>query len=156
MGDTKIKVTNEQMLTFRANAQGYVRIHSKEKMNKFAYALTKMISRTNADETRYNEEVNDLRVDHASLDEKGNLISKEINGQQGQTYTKYEFTPAKLKELNKKVKELGKKEIEIEPYICTGDIPEDVNLPLQEVFVPFVMTEVIDEFEEKVDEVTKE
>jgi len=144
MEDTKIKVSYEKLLTFRRNAQMYVQIHMKEKMNKFAYALTKMISRTNELEAKYHDKLHDLRVDKASLDEKGNLISRET--QQGNnTITKYEFTPKALKELNKDIRDIGKSEVEIEPYICTGAIPDDVTFPMKEVFHPFV----IKDFEDK-------
>lgn len=139
-----VTVSYEKVLQFRANAQMYVRSHPKVN-NKFTHALTKVISRTNEIEKKYQEKLNDLRIDLAATDDKGNLISKEINGQFGQTVTKYEFTPKNLKELNKRSRDLGKETVEVEPYICTSALPDDVNLALQEEFFPFVIDKINDE-----------
>lgn len=104
---------------------------------KFSYAVKKVVKRiekaTEDAKDDYNEELYDLNVKYASVDEKGNLlyeveITTESNGSKKETPTQsLKFTADKFIQKNKEQRELAKKllakEIEVEPYIAT-EIPE--------------------------------
>lgn len=126
------KVTKKQAELFYLNALQWLNNHPEE--NKLTYALKKVSKKIKSQVEDFQEEVAELRLDYASLDKDGNLKSNpDTKG--------YEFKPDKLKEFNKKLKELGAKEIEVETYIATK-IPDDLPYEFREIFTPFVIKEV--------------
>lgn len=56
---------------------------------------------------KYQEGIEEIRLDNASVDDKGNLITDEKSG--------YKFTKDAAKKINQKLKELNEKEIEFKP-----------------------------------------
>ena len=120
-----MKTTLNDVMVFRANAERY--IQGKER-SKFTYAIEKMLSRTSKIAREVSDIIEDLRVDHASVDDKGNLLV--VNGE-------YVFTPAKKKEMEKKYRESLAKEVEVEPYDAS-DKPTDMRADWEDVLMPFV------------------
>jgi len=66
----------------------------------------------------YNEKRDELRLDHASVDDKGNLIMDEKG--------EYKFSKEGLKKLSQAVKELSDKEFDYTPILIIN--PEELEL----------------------------
>lgn len=122
-------MTISDVILFRVNAIQYNDYcKRKNESTKFNYALGKMISRTNEIVKRYEEQLEDKRIDLASVDERGNLIKQNND---------FLFTPAKQKELLSWIREKYKEEVQLEPYIC--EAPHDLPESLIEIFKGFVL-----------------
>jgi hypothetical protein len=76
--------------------------HTKvsQKLGKIAKKLEKYV-------IEYNEQVEEIRIDNASTDDKGVILKEEKNG--------YKFSKDGLKKVMKQVKELTEKEFKYEP-----------------------------------------
>jgi hypothetical protein len=109
-----MKTTYQDIFNFNNTARGYLVEHEKEN-TKFAWALHRMVKRAQTVIDDYNEKVQELNIEHCSVDEKGNILE---NGRGGYTYTK----DALLKR-NKAQNDLTKQDVEIEPYMAK-DVPE--------------------------------
>ncbi len=120
-----MKTTLQDVMIFRTNAERYLNAHKDR--TKFTYALEKMISRTNKYDKQVRELSADLAIDHASVDDKGNLIVEKES---------YVFTPTKKKEMDTKLRKALEKEVEVEPYQAV-DIPE-LRADWEDVLLPFV------------------
>lgn len=126
-----MQVTIDRVLTFRINANKYVQEHTKEKeKSKFTHALEKMISRTNEIEKKYNTSIQDMRVEHASEDDKKNLIMDK-DGQ-------FAFTKENHKKLTIAIRAKLEDKVTIEPYWASF-VPDDLGMALTEVFEDFVI-----------------
>lgn len=117
----------EQILAFLNAGSFYGKSHN----DKLSYAIKKVTGRLKDIVADYNELVDDVKIDCASVDEKGNMI---VNGDS------YVFTPAKRKEFNKAVRVIGQKEVTetFEPYYAT-EVPEDLDEDFIELFKGFVI-----------------
>ena len=71
---------------------------------KIQKKLIKLFEKLKVYYSVYEEKVEDIRLDNASVDDKGNLIVDEKKG--------YKYTKEALKKLNSAVKELAEKEFE--------------------------------------------
>jgi hypothetical protein len=71
-----------------------------QKLGKVAKKLEKYIN-------EYNEQVEEIRIDNASTDDKGVILKEEKGG--------YKFSKEGLKKVMKQVKELTEKEFKYEP-----------------------------------------
>jgi len=71
-----------------------------QKLGKVAKKLEKYVN-------EYNEQVEEIRIDNASTDDKGVILKEEKGG--------YKFSKDGLKKVMKQVKELGEKEFTYEP-----------------------------------------
>lgn len=122
-----MKVTNKQLESFQLNSEAWL---NKEngKVNKFLFALGKIKKKTKSLYESYMEKIQELRIEFASVDEKGNVMMKENH---------IDYKPEKVKELQKKIKEEGAKEIEIEPHYAKP--PKDLPWAFKEVFLKFVI-----------------
>lgn len=123
-----VKVTNLQIENFRSNARNYLGRKSTAR-TKLHYALTKMLMKTETAFQRFQEEQQDIRTELAMTDDKKALIIDDKNN--------YSYTKEDAKKMNDKLRELGKREIEIENY--TVEAPKDLEPIYWEVFVPFVL-----------------
>ena len=125
---TKIKVTINEVISFYNIAS---QILSKEqgKFSSFLYALNKVKKRAEEIVSNYNDEMEELRLNLAGKDEDGYVITTEEKG--------YKFTPENTIKLNKKSKNLLKKEVEIESHITT-DVPEKYSFTVIDSLTPFV------------------
>lgn len=112
-----------------ANAEKIVNENHK---SKFTYALEKFLQKNKHIRTKYNESVEDLRIEHASVDDKGNLLIDK-NGS-------YSYTKDAYRVLTKNVRELNLKTITCEPYLVDeANIPKDLHPSYLKVLEGFVV-----------------
>jgi len=71
----------------------------------------------------YQEQLEDLRLENASVDEKGNLILDEKGG--------YKFSKDAIKKLNASIKDLSEKEIEFKPIEVLNPEGLEIHVYLQ-------------------------
>ena len=151
----KVKVTYEQLILFRSNAESYLRMHPG-KFSPFLYSLTKMIQRTSEDFAKYGEEVKELNQNYCERDKEGFFKLDNI----GQPNESYKITAENTKKRDKDVRDLQKREIEIEPHISkeaqNGIYPEDIGFAAWQYFAPFVLPEIDEELELKLYELQAE
>jgi hypothetical protein len=71
----------------------------------------------------YQEQLEDLRLENASVDEKGNLVLNEKG--------EYKFTKDAIKKLNAAIKDLSEKEIEFKPIEVLNPDGLEIHVYLQ-------------------------
>jgi hypothetical protein len=71
----------------------------------------------------YQEQLEDLRLDNASVDDKGNLVVNEKG--------EYKFTKDAIKKLNAAIKDLSEKEIEFKPIDVLNPDGLEIHVYLQ-------------------------
>jgi len=71
----------------------------------------------------YQEQLEELRLDNASVDDKGNLILDEKGA--------YKFSKDAIKKLNQQIKELSEKEIEFKPIEVLNPEGLEIHVYLQ-------------------------
>lgn len=74
---------------------------------KISQKLTKIAKKLEKHVNDYNEQVEEIRIDNASIDEKGVILKEEKGG--------YKFSKEGLKNVLKQIKELGEKGFDYEP-----------------------------------------
>jgi hypothetical protein len=74
---------------------------------KVSQKLSKIAKKLEKYANEYNEQVEEIRIDNASTDDKGVILKEEKGG--------YKFSKEGLKKVMKQVKELGEKEFTYEP-----------------------------------------
>lgn len=121
----------EQVLEFKhyaewRKAQGFD--------TKLDYACSKVLKKLNSVcINKWNGLIADIEVDHASVNEKGNLITENNT---------YVFTPEKTKKMREAkqalLNEWEQKEFEFENHICS-EIPEGLNEEEKEILTGFVL-----------------
>lgn len=74
---------------------------------KVSQKLSKIAKKLEKYANEYNEQVEEIRIDNASTDDKGVILKEEKGG--------YKFSKDGLKKVIKQVKELGEKEFKYEP-----------------------------------------
>lgn len=123
------KQTVKKVITFASlAAQAIDKIKKEEKQ---FYALKKLLKKVQPIIDKHYEDVNDLRIDHASTDEKGNLILDSKD--------QFTFTKEKLKELNAAIRKLEGKEVDVEPHYT--EWPASLPESLKEYFIGFTVKE---------------
>lgn len=93
-------MTNQQLIQTANLLAAYV----GEQKTKTQKKLFKIYEKLKPSIDKYQADLEDLRLDNASVDEKGNLILDEKGN--------YKFNKDGIKKLNKDIKELAEKEIE--------------------------------------------
>lgn len=81
---------------------------SKIDNEKLKYCLKKLSDKIKSINLLRQEEIEDIKIDLCSIDEKGNIIREE-NGN-------FKYTKDNLKFLNKQIKEISSRDYEFEPY----------------------------------------
>jgi hypothetical protein len=119
------KFTIEEVLIFRTNANRHI---DGKPRNKFTYALEKMISRTNFVQKLIEEFNNDLLTEHASVDDRGNIIYQD---------DKMVFKPEAKKKIDKVLREKVKDVVEVELYEAS-EVPTDLRADWEDILLPFV------------------
>lgn len=99
--------------------------------NKLRYALKKVQKNSLKALEKYNELLEDLRIDHCSVDDKGIVLRNE----QGN----YLFAKDGLKALVHAQRELILQTVEIQEHLVT-ELPEKLHENYREVFSGFVLT----------------
>lgn len=115
-----MKTTIQNALVLRLNLKNFTNLTTK-----FGYGANKLNVRLNNALKEFDELIEDKRVELASVDEKGNLISTDKG---------YSFTKENAKKLADFIREESQKEIEIEPYIVEDYSVIAESLELLELF----------------------
>jgi hypothetical protein len=101
--------------------------------SKLTYAVARVIKRAMRVNDKYNEDLEDIRVDHCVVDEKG-VIVRDSNGN-------YQFTKDGIAAYHKKRRQLlFSAEHELEPYYATSVTPK-LDARIVEAFRGFVVKE---------------
>lgn len=106
--------------------------------DKLSYAIKKVKKRLESVMETWNEKLADLQYDHASVDEKGNLMRDDKNN--------LKFTVPKQKEFDKAVKTLRNETFQFEPYFAT-ELPKGLDEFQTESLIGFVIKEEISELQ---------
>lgn len=91
-------------------------------LTKLATNIKKVIKQTDALYEEFNEKKTDIFLDAASVDDKTKVILyDDVKDGLGNISRNYRFTVEKQKEVNKKIKELMNREVEIHVRITEGE-----------------------------------
>lgn len=123
-----MKSTYRNLVGFINAAAHYTQVHPEE--TKLKYALSKVQKRAMSAVERYNEQLEDLRVQHCAEDAEG-IVLRDDKGN-------YKFTKEGLNTLNKAQRALVEQEVEVEEHLVT-DLPEGLTSDEKEVFAGFVL-----------------
>jgi hypothetical protein len=121
--------TYEEVFTFIQLGNAWLTRNDK-KDSKFKYGLTKELKAAVALGNKYNEQIEDIDIDHCATDDKGVILRDEKN--------ELRFTKDGIKARIKARRELFKSSVEIEPYFAS-DVPDDLTEFEKEVFAGFVL-----------------
>lgn len=129
--------TYTEIFTFTNVAVSYLKRHEKDQdESKLRYALKKLVKAGQKVFEDYQEQVEDLRIEHCSEDERGNI---QRDAQQN-----YTFTKDKLRQLTKAIRVLAEKSVEFKPYLVEV-APVDLTDAERDAFAGFVLAERADE-----------
>ena len=117
-----IRATYEQL--FKCLNIGAVYRERIVKENKLSYAIKRFTKANQKHVDKYNELVKTHKVNHASVDERKNLL---FNG------AEYSYTPEMQIVLNGKIAELNNTEIEVETFLTKRE-----DVPQQELSVAWL------------------
>ena len=95
------------------------------KNEKFDYAVKKLGKKLQPGFDKFNDKLEEARIDHCSTDEKNNILRDSKNN--------YIYTKDNLKALNKKVAVLQEEVIQFEPYFAV-ELPEGLTEEQIELF----------------------
>lgn len=98
--------------------------------HKLAYALRRVLPKCEEAMIDYQEQVEDLENEFASVDKEGNVLRDQFG---------YKFSKDNLKKKNEKIRELFKtKEVDVPQYIAT-ELPEWLPEDVKDVLNGFVL-----------------
>lgn len=143
------KVTYEQVLFFRQNARSYIDRHSG-KFSKFLYRLQKMLEKTKKLEESYNEKVKEINIDLCEKDKDGFFVYEKFGKDNSEE--RYKFKPDNELKRDRKIRELLKEEVEIEPYTYNeymDIIPKGIDFSWWEALSPFILPPMTEEIEQE-------
>lgn len=129
-----ITITNDQLVNTRNGAQLYINRHPDR--TRLHYALEKFIKKTQAKFEDYQDEENEIRVDCALIDkDTKKFVLEEKN---------LAVDPAKAKELQRRMRELGRKTVDIEPHYAT-EVPTGLEAMWYQAFNGIIIKEEDDQ-----------
>jgi hypothetical protein len=120
-----MKTTHREIINFINSAGVWLATNNEE--TKFSYALNRVIKRAETIHRKFQDQREDLQLEHCMVDEKGKVL--RATPSPGNPQGGYEFTKDGLLKLNKAVRALLDTEVEIEPYIATAHPVTDKNCP---------------------------
>lgn len=100
--------------------------------SKMKYALTKMNRKIGKINEKYKDKVEEINIECCAVDDKGIILRGDNNS--------YQYNKEGLLERNKKVNELFRSEVEVEPYFAT-EPATNLTETEKEVFTGFVIKE---------------
>lgn len=125
-----ITITNDVLINTRNGAQLYINRHPDR--SRLHYALEKFIKKTQSKFEDYQDKENEIRVDCALVDkDTKKFVMEEKN---------LSVDPTKAKELQRKIRDLGREEVEIEPHFAT-ELPPDLEAMWYQVFNGIIIEE---------------
>lgn len=116
-----------------SECQLFLNVASKfsEGETKLSYAIRKVSKSIEKGFKKYNDSLEDARIDFCSTDEKGNVLKDEKGG--------YVFSKENLKLLTKKNRELLETPFEVESYIATDLSGIEITEVEKELLTDFVI-----------------
>lgn len=124
----KVQVTYQQIANFRNHARTF--LTQKTERTKLHYALERVLKSTERHHQDFADKEQEIRIDLASTDKDGNLLTDKDTG--------YSYTKPNAKELSTKVRALSLTNVEVDGYIAT-ELPTKLEPIWYEFFVPFVI-----------------
>ena len=97
---------------------------------KFTWAVNRVLKRSQAVISDYQERVTELHIKHAAVDDKG-VLDLDPRGQ-------FRFKPDELILKNQEQSKLFRSETQIEPYYAT-EVPDDLTESEKDLFADFVI-----------------
>jgi len=137
----KIARTYRQLQEFEAVAANYLanngyiadNAFTKKENTKFTASLRNVMKQIGKHYEVMNEEIDTIRIQHAATDDKTKVLLKDDKGA-------YMFTPEKLIELKKAIKDYRETEVDIhQRLISAEDAPTDLTEEEIEVFENIVI-----------------
>lgn len=128
----EIKVKLKDAVNFYNTAGMFI---SQNKLSKLTYAVDKIKGKLETVVDKYNDHIEDTKVELASSDSDGNIMLSDDNNS-------YKYTKENTKKLNKEVRDYNKKLVTIKPHIVSfDDIPKTLNPNWLDILIPFVIKE---------------
>lgn len=124
----KARATYQEITNFRNHAKAY--LTQKLDRTKLHYAIERTLKSTETHHQDFADQEQEIRIDLASVDKDGNLLSDKETG--------YSYTKANAKELTKQIRTLSKTSVDVEVYIAK-ELPAKLEPIWYECFVPFVI-----------------
>jgi hypothetical protein len=137
-----LKKSYDDILAFRNAAQQF--INRTPERTKLHYALEKVQKKIKSHVEDYADLENDIRVDCALLD-NGKFTYIET-GRMGEKMLATD--PTKAKDQQKRIRDLGRKEVDVEVFFIKGEIPKDVEAAWYAAFLGWVIDEEQDPYNE--------
>jgi hypothetical protein len=110
----KMTLTNDELSTLRQACQSYINRHPEN--SPFHYALTRTLKQTKAAFEDYADGENEIRIDSSLVDSTtGKFVLMDDKNPA--------IDPKKAKELQKRTRDLSRKEVEVEIYQATSIPP---------------------------------
>jgi len=97
---------------------------------KPSYYVKKQLKKMTALTENYNDKIADLRIEHASVDERGNL-STEVNGA-------FKFTKENMRKLNADIKKLNEEKVTFDYVFDVSTLDEKTPEHYKEFFNDFI------------------
>lgn len=130
-----ITITNDVLINARNGAQLY--INRNPDRSRLHYALEKFIKKTQSKFEDYQDKENDIRVDCALIDKDTKKFVMEDKNQLA-------VDPTKAKDLQKRIRDLGRETVDVEPHYAT-EIPPHLEAMWYQVFNGIIIKEEDDE-----------
>lgn len=137
----KIARTYRQLQEFDTIAANYLanngyiadNAFTKKENTKFTASLRNVMKQINKHYELMNDELDTIRIQHAATDDKTKVLLKDEKGA-------YMFTPEKLVELKKAIKNFRETEVEIyDRLVPAEDVPKDLIEDEIEIFTNVVI-----------------
>lgn len=130
--------TNREISAFNGMAEAYLRQPGIS--NKVSHALKRAQKLIKKQTDDCQDDLEEVSVNLASVDEKGNLI---LSG------TSYVYTPSNRLQLAKKQRGVLDKKVKIDQYLMDpADIPKDLLYDFRKAFTGFIIAEEPEDEEE--------
>lgn len=130
------------IIAFNNAAIQYIESIKKVGESKLTHVLRRALKDVERHITEYNDAMLDIRLDHCSVNDKG-VITKDNNGN-------LEFTKDAQKEVNKAIRVLGDRKVDITPRMSKAaiEIIHKLDYDIKMAFEGFVYPEMKEDTEE--------
>lgn len=129
--------TYQQVHQFFAVANAWLTSPRGVKDSKFRYAVRKVFKAADALVARYQEELEELGIEHCLTDEKQAILRDDHGG--------FKFTKDGQRKYLAGRRKLFESSVEIAPHIVVGNVPDNLTDVEREAFAGFVLPELTDD-----------
>lgn len=126
------KTTYERLINYNAHSRVWLNEDKGNAKTKLGYAISRLSPRIEKLLQRYQNESEDINIDHCATDDKGYILRDERGD--------YRFTRDELKKRNHARQKLFESEVEIEPYFAT-EVPDDLPAAFHEICLGLIIRE---------------